>query len=202
MLRTWSIKIHTWRYLPALPYLTSSHVCALWFAMCLWVCVRTKCSWQRVIFAFCVLCIRIIKPRRMRWREHIYHAWNGREMLKNCFFSWRKGQLEYLGVDGRIIFKWVKGKQGWSVWPGFVWVRIGTNGRLLYTRQWTFGFHNIFGITDYQSSHWFLNNGSAAHSLLELPVKVCGCSTVLCQMAISVIMGRFAGRTWKCNGKW
>jgi hypothetical protein len=36
-------------------------------------------------------------------------------------------------VDGRIILKWILGKYGWEVWIGFIWLRIGTGGRLLRT---------------------------------------------------------------------
>jgi hypothetical protein len=32
-------------------------------------------------------------------------------------------------------------KYGRKVWTGFICFRIGTSGRLLWRRQWTFGFH-------------------------------------------------------------
>jgi hypothetical protein len=31
------------------------------------------------------------------------------------------------------------------VWIGFIWFRIGTSGGLLWTRYWTFGFHEMLG---------------------------------------------------------
>jgi hypothetical protein len=31
------------------------------------------------------------------------------------------------------------------VWTGFIWLRIETDGGLLWTRQWTFEFHKLFG---------------------------------------------------------
>jgi hypothetical protein len=42
-----------------------------------------------------------------------------------------KDQSENLGIDGRIILKWILGKEGWRVWIGFMWLRIGTVGGLL-----------------------------------------------------------------------
>jgi len=46
----------------------------------------------------------------------------------------REENLEFLGVHGRIILEWILGKWGGKVWTGFVWLRIGTNGGLLWTR--------------------------------------------------------------------
>jgi hypothetical protein len=31
------------------------------------------------------------------------------------------------------------------MWTGLVWLRIGTGGELLWTRYWTFGFHEMLG---------------------------------------------------------
>jgi hypothetical protein len=31
------------------------------------------------------------------------------------------------------------------VWTGLIWLRIGTSGGLFWTRQWTFGFHEMVG---------------------------------------------------------
>jgi hypothetical protein len=38
---------------------------------------------------------------------------------------------EDLGVDGRIIIKWILGKQVGRVWIKFIWLQIGTGGELL-----------------------------------------------------------------------
>jgi hypothetical protein len=36
----------------------------------------------------------------------------------------RRDHLEELGVEGRVISKWIKNKWGVRVWTGFEWLRI------------------------------------------------------------------------------
>jgi hypothetical protein len=38
---------------------------------------------------------------------------------------------EDVGVDGRIILKWILNKLHGEMWTGFIWLWIGTSGRLL-----------------------------------------------------------------------
>jgi hypothetical protein len=44
-------------------------------------------------------------------------------------FCWgvlrEKGHLEDLGVDGRIITKWMSKKWNGEAWAGLIWLRIG-----------------------------------------------------------------------------
>jgi hypothetical protein len=42
----------------------------------------------------------------------------------------RRDHLQDLGFD-RIILKWILKKQDEGMWTGFIWLRIGTSGRLL-----------------------------------------------------------------------
>jgi len=42
-----------------------------------------------------------------------------------------RDKLQDLGVDGRIILKWLLKQWDVGAWTGFIWLRIGTGGRLL-----------------------------------------------------------------------
>jgi hypothetical protein len=42
-----------------------------------------------------------------------------------------RNNLEDLGVDGRIIFKWILEKYEWRMWIGFNWLVIRPVGGLL-----------------------------------------------------------------------
>jgi len=37
-------------------------------------------------------------------------------------------RLENLGVDGKIILKWILGRWGGKMWIGCIWLRIRING--------------------------------------------------------------------------
>jgi hypothetical protein len=57
--------------------------------------------------------------------------------------------------------KWILKKWNGRMWTGFFWLPVGSNGGFLWTRQWTFGFHEVLGIysptkrsSGYQEEIW------------------------------------------------
>jgi hypothetical protein len=56
---------------------------------------------------------------------------NGREV--HTMFRWEnlKETPQRIGIDGRLILKWILKKEDGSVWIRFIWLGIGTNTVLL-----------------------------------------------------------------------
>jgi hypothetical protein len=55
----------------------------------------------------------MIKSRRMRWAVRVAHMREMRNVYKKFWLE--RDHLEVLGIDGRIILKWIVGKYGWRV---------------------------------------------------------------------------------------
>ena len=49
---------------------------------------------------------RVIKSRRMSWAGHVARFGEGRGAYR-ALVGKHEGNLEHLGVDGRIILKWI-----------------------------------------------------------------------------------------------
>jgi len=59
-----------------------------------------------------------------------------RERRGGCIGSWwghlrERGHLGDLGVDGRIILRWIFWQCDVGAWTGLSWLRIGTGGGYL-----------------------------------------------------------------------
>jgi hypothetical protein len=65
-------------------------------------------------------------------------------MRTRCWFESLEGRshAEDVRVDERIVFKLIVRGRGF-----FIWLRIGTEGGILWKPQWTFGFHKACGIS-------------------------------------------------------
>jgi hypothetical protein len=83
--------------------------------------------------------------------------------------TWRKEYLDDPCIDEMLILYWFVRKQDGRVWTGFIWLRIWTSGELLWTRQWTFGFHKLLE-TSWQAKQLLVYpEGSCSIQLVEIP---------------------------------
>jgi len=79
--------------------------------------------------------VRVIKSKEGDGRG-MYHVWETRE-IQTCFL-WgslnERAHLEDLGVNRRIIFKWIFKWWDAEARVGLIWVRTGTGGGLFPMR--------------------------------------------------------------------
>jgi hypothetical protein len=64
---------------------------------------------------------------------HIRHVWETGKWRTG--FGWghlrERDNFKDLGLDERIILKWIFNNCEWEAWTGFLWLRIGTGVGLL-----------------------------------------------------------------------
>jgi hypothetical protein len=58
----------------------------------------------------------------IREDRKVYKVWW--ESLKE------RDHLKEQGIDGRVELEWILRRVAWGVWSRFIWLRIGTSGRL------------------------------------------------------------------------
>jgi hypothetical protein len=67
---------------------------------------------------------------RMRWVGHVARMGDRRGAYVMLVGDLReRDHLEYLGLDERIILKWIFKNWDRESWTGLIWLRLGTGGR-------------------------------------------------------------------------
>jgi hypothetical protein len=130
----------------------------------------------------------------MRWAGHVARI-KMRNLVRTQFWFEnlkRRDYSEGQGADGRTILKWISGKQGWTVWIGFVWLRIATGDRILWTWKLTLWFQKRWEYLDYsqeglvfmelsftryrvQIRKWFTKTRGKFHNIVWQNIFACIC---------------------------
>jgi hypothetical protein len=61
--------------------------------------------------------------------------------------AWGKEPLGRPRIRWECNIKMDLQEVGWETWTGLVWLRIGTGGRHLWMRYWTFGLHKMLNMS-------------------------------------------------------
>jgi hypothetical protein len=95
-------------------------------------------GWRRLhieeLCNFCTLpyIIRVIKSRRMRWVGHVAHMGDMRSSYSiSVGKPDRKRPLRTQRHRWEVLSEWVLQKYIEKVWPGCIWLKIWTKGRLV-----------------------------------------------------------------------
>jgi hypothetical protein len=68
----------------------------------------------------------------MRWARHVARG-ERRSVYRTLVGKTERGHLDHLGVDGRIILRWIFRKWDVRALTGMMWLRTGTDGGHLWT---------------------------------------------------------------------
>lgn len=78
--------------------------------------------------------VSVIRTMRMKSKGSVVcTGWKIKFLTEIWSENLLKDMLEDLGVDGRRLITWILRSYGGVAWPGFVWLKMGTSGGLLYT---------------------------------------------------------------------
>jgi hypothetical protein len=78
--------------------------------------------------------IKMIKSRRMRWAGYVAHMGKMRNAFKIFVRKPEgKGPFGKPRHGSRFVLKSILQKQGFWLWTGFMWLRIGYSGKLMQT---------------------------------------------------------------------
>jgi hypothetical protein len=96
------------------------------------VYVQYKCNEELYDLYSSPNIILVIKSRRKRHVGRVAQIGEGEVHAGFWWGSLNKGDyLEDLGVDGRIILKWIFKRWNGGAWAGLIWLGIRTGGSLL-----------------------------------------------------------------------
>ena len=73
--------------------------------------------------------VRVIKLRRIRWAGHVERMGESKDVYRVLVGKPEgKDNLEFPGVDGRIILRWIFRKRDVGIWIRSSWLRVWTGG--------------------------------------------------------------------------
>ena len=84
-----------------------------------------ECMWARIGS-------NMISSREMRGRG-MWHAWGAGDVHGGFWWGdlMERDHLEDLGIDRKIVLKWIFKKWDGEAWKRLLWPRLGTGGWLL-----------------------------------------------------------------------
>lgn len=109
------------------------------------------------------------------YKSHVRN-WDGLGSLEWLRVFGRPKGKRPLGWSGcrRIIWKFISKEYGWKMLTGFIWLRIRTIFRVLWTWYWTLGLHKV------QDVSWL------EKELLASKIQLLSMNLIICSMVFQV----------------